>query len=56
MKKVLMLLVIISVLMSCSKQSCPTTDKKYFTRGVKPSKPLYKGYPSVKGNPMYKKK
>jgi len=41
------------ILFGCKTSNCPTTDKKYFTKGIKKSKPLYKGYPSKKGNQSY---
>lgn len=34
---------------SCSQGQCPTTNKRYFYRGVPKSKPLYKGYRAQKG-------
>lgn len=45
MKK-LIALVLLAMLTSCAttRSNCPTTNKKYFTKGVKQSKPLYKGY------------
>lgn len=50
MKKLIYLLIIISF-GSCSvSQRCPTTDKKYFFRNVKPSRSIYKGYPAKKYN------
>lgn len=54
--KYTLIIVIVLFLTSCNRQSCPTTDKRYFTRGLPKSKPLYKGYRSVKENQVYRKK
>lgn len=51
MKNSILFLIVLSALFcSCSKGSCPSTDKKYFMRGVPKAKSLYKGYPSTRGN------
>lgn len=44
-----LLFVMIVIFSSCSQGQCPTTNKKYFTNGVKAAKPLYRGYRSQKG-------
>lgn len=36
--------------------NCPTTDKNYFYRGIKKSKPLFKGYPANRGYKLPKNK
>jgi hypothetical protein len=54
MKKIIYLLIIISVSSCATSGNCPTTNKKYFTKGVKGSKPLYKGYGGKNSNKMYK--
>jgi hypothetical protein len=56
MKKTLSILCLIAfIFSSCAKGGCPTTDKRYFTRGVPKSKSLYKGYPSQRGNKSWGK-
>jgi len=40
--KLIVFVVVLSLVTSCSKNTCPTTDKKYFTRNAYKSKPLYK--------------
>lgn len=56
MKKQLSILTALMLfLTSCyTAGKCPTTNKKYFYKGIKPSKPLYKGYGSKRYNQMYK--
>jgi hypothetical protein len=44
-----LLFVMIVLFSSCSQGQCPTTNKKYFYKGVPRPKPLYKGYGSQKG-------
>lgn len=58
MKKTLSFFLLVTIIFtSCARQgSCPTTDKRYFTRGVPKSQSLYKGYPSQKGNRSWRKK
>lgn len=41
---IFLLCIMIVLFSSCSRGQCPTTDKKYFFRGVPSSKSLYKGY------------
>jgi hypothetical protein len=54
MKKLIYLLIIISFGSCSTSQRCPTTDKKYFFRGVKGSKALYNGRSKVsKHNKMW---
>ena len=53
----IILLVIIVLFSSCSREQCPTTNKEYFMRGVPKSKSLYKGYGTrVKYSVPYKYK
>lgn len=59
MKKQLSVLAVVLLFFSCSTYQgikCPTTDKKYFTRGIKGSKPIYKGYGGKKHNYSSKKR
>lgn len=46
---IFLLFVMIILFSSCSQGQCPTTNKKYFYKGVPRPKPLYKGYASQKG-------
>ena len=46
---IFLLFVMIVLFSSCSQGQCPTTNKKYFYKGVPRPKPLYKGCASQKG-------
>lgn len=57
MKKfILFLLIAISISSCVTYSNCPTTNKRYFTKGIKGGKPLYKGYSSPRYNPAYNRK
>lgn len=57
MKKQLSILALLMLfLSSCyTAGKCPTTNKKYFYKGIKGSKPLYKGYKGSGFNRTYTK-
>ncbi|MCA6423481.1 MAG: hypothetical protein IM568_11780 [Flavobacterium sp.] len=59
MKKQLSVLAAVLLFFSCAPYQsikCPSTDKKYFTKGIKGSKPIYKGYGGKKHNYSSKKR
>lgn len=51
--KTTVVVLLIVVLFGCKTSECPTTNKKYFTKGVKTPKSLYSGYKSQKGNQIH---